>query len=117
MLAAFLILGSVASHAAVPAPSGLTVVGGEVTRYRGARGEIYEARYFGLSDGSLSFVKVKMPDGKEYTLPQALSASGARYTDDRALVWWEHQGRVRIDARNADGEWKTVQHGLQPVGR
>jgi len=40
------------------------------------------ARYGYLSDGSLQFVKVLMPNGKEYTLPSLVSASGARFTDE-----------------------------------
>ena len=52
------------------------------------------ARYGSLADGSLHFVKVEMPDGCVRTLPQAMSASGARYTDDRDLVWWTHQETV-----------------------
>ncbi|MEW6666147.1 MAG: MliC family protein [Thermodesulfobacteriota bacterium] len=85
----------------------LTVKIGEPIYYRSEKGDRFIARYGQLSDGSLSFVKVKMPDGREYTLPSAMSASGARYTDDRELVWWEHQGTVRLDIRRADGEWET----------
>ena len=64
---------------------------------------------------TLHFVKVKMPDGREYTLPQAISGSGARYTDDREIVWWEHQGTVQVDIRDADGKWKSKYSGLKEI--
>ncbi len=73
------------------------------------------ARYGSLADGSLHFVKVEMPDGCVRTLPQAMSASGARYTDDRDLVWWTHQGTVRVDIRGGDGKWETRYPGLEEV--
>ena len=50
--------------------------------YRCEGGERIEARYYSLSDKSLDFVKVLLPDGREVTLPQAMSASGVRYTND-----------------------------------
>jgi hypothetical protein len=36
-------------------------------------------------------VSVILPDGEHFTLPQALSASGARYSDG-TNTFWEHQG-------------------------
>jgi membrane-bound inhibitor of C-type lysozyme len=83
--------------------------------YQSENGDHFIARYGSLSDGSLHFVKIKMPDGREYTLPQAISGSGSRYTDERELVWWEHQNKVRVDARNAEGEWITVYSELSEV--
>lgn len=73
------------------------------------------ARYGSLSDGSLHFVKVEMPIGRRYTLPQVVSASGVRYTDERELVWWTHQGTVRVDTRDADGNWETKYPELREV--
>lgn len=78
-------------------------------------GDHFVARYGSLSDDSLHFVKVKMPDGQEYTLPQVVSASGVRYTDERELVWWTHQGTVRVDARDAEGNWETRYSELREV--
>ncbi len=83
--------------------------------YVSANGDQFVARYGSLSDGSLNFVKVKIPSGQEYTLPQAVSGSGARYTDDREIVWWEHQGTVRVDVRGVDGKWMTKYSGLKVV--
>lgn len=53
--------------------------------YRAAHGERFVAHYGSLSDRSLEFVKLRFPDGKEYTLPAVLSGSGVRFSDD-ALV-------------------------------
>lgn len=72
------------------------------------------ARYGHLSDGSLEFVKVTMPNGRELTLPAAVSASGARYTDEFELVWWEHQGTVSVDVRRDDGTWDDGHWTLHP---
>ena len=78
-------------------------------------GDQFVARYGSLSDDSLHFVKVKMPDGQEYTLPQVVSASGVRYTDERELVWWTHQNTVRVDVRDTDGKWKTKYPDLKEM--
>ena len=83
--------------------------------YKSETGEQFVAKYGSLSDGSLNFVKLKMPDGQEYTLPQVISGSGVRYTDEREIVWWEHQGTVRVDVRDAEGKWKTKYSGLKEI--
>jgi len=93
----------------------LTVDIGPPVTYESANGDQFVARYGSLSDCSLPFVKLKMPDGQEYTLSQAVSGSGARYTDDRSIVWWEHQGTVRVDVRDSDGKWKTKYSELKEV--
>lgn len=93
----------------------LKVKVGQEIYYQSEKGETFTARYCSLSDGSLNFVKVTMPNGKEYTLPQVISASGARYTDDGKLTWWEHHGTVRIDMRDSTGEWKTMYQELRQV--
>ncbi|MEJ2730826.1 MAG: MliC family protein [Deltaproteobacteria bacterium] len=95
----------------------LTADMGPPVYYSSLNGDRFVARYGSLSDGSLHFVKVKMPDGKEYTLPQVVSASGVRYTDERELVWWEHQGTVRVDVRDEKGNWKTRYPELKKVNR
>jgi len=45
------------------------------------------ARYYTLSDDSLSFVKLSFKN-HSYTLPQIVSASGARYSDLHEVEWW-----------------------------
>ncbi len=84
----------------------LAVTGGEPVVYRCSNGDRLAARYYGLSDGSLHFVKVLFPDGREFTLPQVLSASGARYTDDAELVWWVKGERVYVEKRDESGGWR-----------
>ena len=86
----------------------------QATYWRSQKGERFVARYGALSDDSLHFVKVTMPDGREVTLPQAVSASGARYTDEKDVVWWEHQGTVRVDVRREDGKWDENRWELRP---
>ena len=86
---------------------------GQPVRYKSPNGVCFVARYGSLSDGSLHFVKVSTPDGREHTLPQVVSASGVRYTDDRELVWWTHQETVTIEMRDADGQWQTKYSGLR----
>ncbi len=85
----------------------LTVRGGDPIVYRCGNGERIEARYYTLSDNSLDFVKVHVPDGKEYTLPRVLSASGVRYTDDMELVWWTKGDSAFAEMRDANGDWQT----------
>ncbi len=97
--------------------SELTVKLGGPQYFATEKGDCVAARYGQLSDDSLHFVKVTMPDGREYTLPAAISASGARYTDERELVWWEHQGTVRVDLRDTDGKWRTRYPELKPVAQ
>ncbi len=93
----------------------LNVTLGDPVRYGSADGQIFKARYGSLSDNSLHFVKVTMPDGREYTLPQVISASGVRYTDERSLVWWTQKGTVRVEVRDTNGEWMTKYSSLREI--
>jgi membrane-bound inhibitor of C-type lysozyme len=99
------------------AETALSVEIDEPVYYRSEAGEQFVARYGSLSDGSLHFVKVKMPDGNEYTLPQVVSGSGVRYTDEREIVWWTHQGTVRVDVRDAEGQWVTRYEDLREISK
>lgn len=85
----------------------LTVTGGEAITYHCENGTQIVARYYSLSDKSLDFVKVLLPDGKEYTLPQVLSGSGVRYSDDRELVWWTKGASAFAEMRDQNGEWQV----------
>jgi len=85
--------------------------------YAGKDGKRFTARYGSLSDGSLQFVKVKAPGGKEYTLPAAPSGSGARYTDERTATWWEHQGTIRFEIMDQKGDWVAPHGPLRPQAR
>ncbi|AHV36083.1 MliC family protein [Aeromonas dhakensis] len=86
----------------------LSVTGGDPVTYLCEQGQRVQVRYFALSDQSLNFVKLALPDGKDYTLPQSVSASGARYTDDREAVWWNKGDEGFVEMRDKDGEWQSV---------
>lgn len=88
------------------ASESLSVTGGLPVTYRSATGETIVARYYELTDGSLSFVKLTLPDGERCTLPQVLSGSGVRYTDDFRVVWWTKGDTAFGEARDGNGDWK-----------
>ena len=83
----------------------LTVTGGKRVAYKSETGERILVTYYDLSDDSLSFVKVVMPDGRTYTLPEAVSASGARYCDGRSLEWWTKGDTAFVEVMDAQGNW------------
>ncbi|MGL4981824.1 MAG: MliC family protein [Treponemataceae bacterium] len=66
-----------------------------------------EAQYYTLTDDSLNFVKLFLSDGTEVTLPQAISASGVRYTDDFIYTWWTKGSTASFEQRDAEGNWMT----------
>lgn len=71
-----------------PALSGQTAA----TRFEAPDGRQLHARF----DSHGKRVLVTLPDGARLTLPLALSASGARYSDGHA-TFWEHHGDVRVE--------------------
>lgn len=115
MIAVVLVGLSLCGCATGSRKSALTVQIGPPVHYRSANGVAFVARYGSLSDGSLWFVMVTMPDGREHTLPRVVSASGARYTDEREIVWWTHQGKVRVETRDAQGNWGTTHPELHEI--
>jgi membrane-bound inhibitor of C-type lysozyme len=86
---------------------GLLVRGGTPVLYRCEAGVQVIARYYALTDESLRFVKLTLPGDREVTLPQALSASGARYSDDGEWVWWIKGDGGRLERRGPDGTWQV----------
>jgi len=50
-------------------------------------------------------------EDKEYTLPQLVSASGARYSDEREVEFWIKGDEVTISRMNDDGEWNVIKTG------
>ncbi|QSE72949.1 MliC family protein [Aeromonas media] len=86
----------------------LGVTGGDPVTYLCEQNQKVQVRYFSLSDESLNFVKLSLPDGKDYTLPQAVSASGARYTDDHEAVWWNKGKEGFVEMRDDAGEWQSL---------
>ncbi len=75
------------------------------------------AKYFSLSDNSLHFVKLTLPDGREFTLPNVLSASGARYTSDTDLIWWTKGDSAFAEQRGPDGQWQTLYEDCRMISR
>ncbi len=67
-----------------------------------------QASHYNLSDGSLAFVKLDVPDMGSYTLPQVLSGDGTRYTVDMNIVWWERGDTAIIQTRDDNGDWETA---------
>lgn len=95
----------------------LSVRAGKRVVYQSETGQLITATYYSLSDGSLSFVKVKLPDGRERTLPRVLAASGERYTDDSDLVWWTKGDRAFAETRGDNGQWQMLYDNCRPVSR
>ncbi|MFQ2272107.1 MliC family protein [Aeromonas enteropelogenes] len=86
----------------------LVATGGEPVNYLCEQGKKVQVRYFTLSDQSLDFIKLALPDGKDYTLPQAVSASGARYSDEFQAVWWNKGEEGFVELRDPQGEWQIA---------
>lgn len=95
---------------------GLSVTGGEPVEYVNAEGQSVTARFYTLSDGSLRFVKLSLPGGGDHTLPQSVSGSGARYTDDGQLTFWVKGDSATVETRDDRGEWQVLYGHLQAVG-
>lgn len=66
------------------------------------------ADYYALEDSSLHFVKLILPNGDKYTLPNVLSASGVRYTDDIELLWWTKGDTAFAQRRDQDLQWQSL---------
>lgn len=86
----------------------LSIIKYEEAVYFCDNGDRITVHYYKLSDDSLSFVKVFLPHGKEYTLPQVLSASGAKYSDDMELILWVKGDKILLEIRNEEGEWQSL---------
>lgn len=74
--------------------------------YRCAGGQQVVARYAGLSDGSLNFVRLTLPKGQQITLPQVASGSGARFSADQDVTWWTKRTGGFLQRRDAKGQWQ-----------
>ncbi|SJM91682.1 conserved hypothetical protein [Crenothrix polyspora] len=86
----------------------LKVTGGQTVSYFCDNGKKLAARYYNLSDNSLSFVKLTL-NGKIYTLPQVVSASGVRYTDEHMVEWWSKGDKAMLDEDVTDAKSKLVE--------
>ena len=81
---------------------------GASVSYRCSGGEQVEATYYELRDRSLAFVRLRLPDGRQLTLPQIASASGARFSADRELTWWIKDNSGFLQQRDSEGEWRVT---------
>jgi len=95
---------------------GLSVVQGDTIRYRCGGGQIIEAQYGSLSDQSLSFVRLRLPDGRRLTLPQVASGSGARYSADQDFTWWSKGNGGFLQERGDDGKWRITLDACDALG-
>jgi membrane-bound inhibitor of C-type lysozyme len=84
------------------------VKGGQLVSYLCQDEALVEVRYFNLDDKSLHFVKITLPDGSTHTLPQVLSASGVRYSDDGLITWWAKGDGGFVEMRDENGLWQVV---------
>ena len=89
----------------------ITVNFGKEIIYACTDGTTVKARFGELSDKSLGLAKILMPDGKELTLPQMVSGSGARYTDEYSLEFWIKGEDVAIRKMAENGEWALLAEG------
>ncbi len=94
--------------------SDLKVLGGEPVAYDCGRNATITARYYQLSDESLRFAKVDTPEGN-YTLPQLVSGSGARYTDEFRLLWWIKGDTAFAQKPDNNGDWQTVYDNCKEI--
>ncbi|MDX9800285.1 MAG: MliC family protein [Spirochaetia bacterium] len=95
----------------------LKVKGGEPVLYQCENGDLITARYYSISDDSLYFVKVSMPDSNEYTLPLSVSASGTRYTDNHDFVWWVKGDTALVETRSEAGTWEIKYRDCKQISR
>lgn len=65
------------------------------------------ARYYTLSDDSLSFVKLRYKN-HSYTLPQIVSASGARYSDLHEVEWWSKGNQATFTTLHQEAKNNTI---------
>lgn len=87
-------------------PAHLTVITVASQNYTCSEHTRVKAVYYRLSDASLNFVKLTVTkEGAitRYTLPQIVSASGARYSSEQDVQWWS-KGRMGFLSLQHDAE-------------
>jgi membrane-bound inhibitor of C-type lysozyme len=94
----------------------LTVAGGDTVVYVSDSGDRILARYFTLSDSTLDFVRITLPQNKVFTLPRVMSASGVRYSNDADLVWWSKGNSAFAQVRDTAGQW-VVKYNCKEAGK
>lgn len=81
---------------------------GKAMHYRCAGGSQLVVRYGRLSDDSLSFARLQPPGEQPLTLPQLVSGSGVRYSNEQLWQWWTKGQGGFLQRRDPQGEWRTV---------
>lgn len=87
----------------------------EPVSYRCTEGARLEVRYGRLSDGSLSFARLQPPGDRPLTLPQLVSGSGARYSDEQRWQWWSKGKEGFLQRREDNGQWRAVLKGCRSM--
>ena len=72
--------------------------------------DIIKLEIYSLSDGSLNFIKACY-QGQEFTLPQVVSADGARYSRGRDITIWLIGDRLNFE-KKVDGNTKEIKFFL-----
>ena len=75
--------------------------------YQCDNGSKVTASYYHLSDDSLSFVKLTIKN-EAYTLPQVVSASGVRYTDEHKVEWFTKEDEALLTEEVYDKNSKII---------
>ena len=107
-LAAAALLGGFSSSLLCLKAEELSLQKASSASYRCSGGEQLEATYYGLRDGSLAFVRLRLPDGRQLTLPQISSASGARFSADSEFTWWIKGNSGFLQQRDSHGKWNVT---------
>lgn len=85
----------------------LTVMHTNRILYSGDSGLEAVVDHYLLSDSSLYFIKL-FYSGVEYTLPQTVSGSGARFSSGMDITWWERADSAMVQERDSLGNWETT---------
>jgi len=85
------------------------------TSYAAGTGETLTVQYYELEDQTLGFIKIGIPEAGVMTLPRVLSASGAKYTDQAAFMWWTKGSEGTLYRINNNGEWDTLYGNCQAI--
>lgn len=87
----------------------LTVIHSNRIVYTGDSGEEAIVDHYLLSDSSLCFIKLFFSETPDYTLPQTVSGSGVRYSDEMDMTWWESGDSAMVQRRDSLGNWETTE--------
>ena len=112
--AVMVLLGREPSTRAFVNQDDVAVIRVSSVRYRCGDGEQLQATYYSLRDRSLSFVRLRLPDGRLLTLPQVVSANGQRFSTDRDFTWWSTGQGSFLQNRNSKGEWRISLQDCDP---